>query len=232
MPPTLRRLLALCALLLSAAAPASPVEDALAEAIGQYGRGEVQAAREAFEALSRQGVPAADYNLALMHLQGDLPGGAAEAARLMQRAAEHGFVTAMFGLGALHEQGRLGVRDLKQALTWYLRAAHAGSVDGMVEVATAHFLGRGTPVDMGEAAMWYRQAATRGDVGAQYLIASMYETGLGVEADLRLARYWYEKAALNGDEAAPGKVEELDRRMKGDCKAPAPTAPPSPSGAC
>ena len=86
----------------------------------------------------------------------------------------------------------------------------------MVEVATAHFLGRGTPVDMGEAAMWYRQAATRGDVGAQYLIASMYETGLGVEVDLRLARYWYEKAALNGDEAAPGKVEELHRRLKGD----------------
>jgi len=198
-----------------ATALAGPVEDALTEAIGHYGRGEVEAARSAFEALARQGVPAADYNLALMHLNGDLPGGAAEARRLMRRAAEAGFVTAMFGLGVLHEQGRLGAPDLPRAVAWYLRAAHAGSVDAQVAVATAYYLGRGVPQDLASAAQWYREAARGGDVGAQYLIASMYEAGLGVDVDLRLARYWYEIAARNGDEAAPGKVEELDRRLQG-----------------
>lgn len=228
---------------LAVGAPAAgTAEDALAEAIGRYGRGEVQAAREAFEALSRQGVPAADYNLALMHLNGDLAGGAAEAARLMQRAAEAGFVTAMHGLGALHEQGRLGRPDLAQALVWYLRAAAAGSIDAQVAAGTAYYLGRGTPRDYVQAAHWYREAAKGGDVGAQYLIASMYETGLGVGQDLRLARYWYEAAARNGDDAARGKLQEMERALSGllDCKAPAraasgaggATEPPSPSGDC
>lgn len=187
--------------------------DALTEAIGQYGRGQTDAARRAFEALSARGVAAADYNLALMHLNGDLPGGPAEARRLMQRAAQAGFVTAMVGLGQLHEDGRLGRRDLPRSLRWYLRAAHAGSVDAQVAAGTAYYLGRGAPQDMAQAAQWYRLAAVGGDVGAQYLIASMYETGLGVARDLRLARYWYDAAARNGDEAAPDKVKELDARL-------------------
>lgn len=217
------------------AAYAGPIEDALTDAIGRYGRGEIDAARQAFEGLSSQGVPAADYNLALMHLNGDLPGGAGEARRLMQRAAQAGFVTAMYGMGQLFEQGRLGKPDLALAQTWHLRAAQAGSVDAQVAVATAFYLGRGAAPDMRQAANWYREAAKGGDIGGQYLIASMYEAGLGVERDLRLARYWYAIAAQNGDEAAPGKVREIDRRMKGqpDCKPPdSPTEPPSPSGAC
>jgi TPR repeat protein len=64
------------------------------------------------------------------------------------------------------------------------------------------------------AAHWYREAAKGGDVGAQYLIASMYEHGEGVACDLRLARYWYDIAAKNGDVAAPGKVRELDERLR------------------
>jgi TPR repeat protein len=49
-----------------------------------------------------------------------------------------------------------------------------------------------------------------------YLLASMYEQGDGVERDLRLARYWYNAAAQSGDEAAPGKVIELDGRLRSD----------------
>lgn len=202
------------------AAGAAPVSEAtteaLTEAIGRYARGEVDAARQAFEALAEQGVLAADYNLSLMHLNGDLPGGAVEAERLMQRAADAGFVTAMVGMGQLYEQGRLGRPDLPRAYAWHLRAARAGSVDAQVAVGTAHYLGRGAPKDMAAAAEWYREAAKGGDVGAQYLIASMYEHGEGVDIDLRLARYWYQIATRNGDEAAPGKVQELDARMKAD----------------
>lgn len=214
--------LGLAALAFVPAALAGPTEDALTEAIGLYGRGDIEGARRAFEALSRQGVPAADYNLALMHLDGDLPGGAPEALRLMTRAAEAGFVTAIYGVGQLYEQGRLGKPDLERAFAWHLRAAIAGSVDAQVAVATAYYLGRGAEEDAAKAAHWYREAAKGGDVGAQYLIGSMYETGLGVERDLRLARYWYAAAADNGDVAAAAKVEALDRELKGsrDCGAP------------
>jgi len=195
-------------------ADAEADERALTEAIGLYGRGEAVAAAAAFEALARRGLPAADYNLAVMQLQGDAPGGAEGARMHLLRAADRGFVTALFGLGQLYEQGRLGRPDLAQAHGWYLRAAEAGSVDAQVAVGTAHYLGRGAPKDLAAAAHWYREAAKGGDVGAQYLIASMYEAGDGVPQDLRLARYWYDIAARNGDEAAPGKRQEVDARLK------------------
>ncbi|MEP7282242.1 MAG: tetratricopeptide repeat protein [Rubrivivax sp.] len=194
--------------------PDAAATAALTEAIGQYGRGEVDAARRSFEALAARGLPAADYNLAVMHLAGDLPGGAEAALPHLQRAADRGFVTALFGLGQVYEQGRLGRSDPTTAHGWYLRAAEAGSVDGQVAVATAHYLGRGAAKDMVQAAHWYREAAKGGDIGAQYLLASMYEAGDGVARDLRLARYWYDVAAKNGDEAAPDKLREIDARLR------------------
>jgi TPR repeat protein len=81
-------------------------------------------------------------------------------------------------------------------------------------MGTAHYLGRGASKDAALAARWYREAANGGDVGAQYLLASMYEQGDGVAQDLRLARYWYDIAARNGDEAAPGKLKEVDAKLR------------------
>jgi len=181
-------------------------------AVALYERGDHAGAQAAFERLSRAGVAAADYNLGLMHLRRELPRpDLVEGERLLQRAAQRGFVTAQFALGRLHEEGAFGgTRDLAAAQRWYLQAAESGSVDAQVAVGTAHYLGRGAPRDLGRAAYWFREAAKGGDVGAQYLLASMYETGHGLTRDLRQARYWYDIAARNGDEAAPGKVKQLD----------------------
>lgn len=195
-----------------AAASAQP-SPAVRSAVDAYEAGRIDNARRQFERLARDGVPVADYNLGVMYLRGDLPGGVAKALPRLQRAADAGFVTAMFDLGRLYEQGlATGRADLAAAHRWYLRAAEAGSVDAQLEAATAFYLGRGAPRDAAQAAHWYREAAKGGDVGAQYLIASMYEGGLGVERDLRLARYWYDVARRNGDVAAAGKVRELDAR--------------------
>jgi len=189
-------------------ATAAPIDDAVAA----YGRGDLVAARKGFARLSRQGHPVADYNLAVMHLRAEVPhADPREALRLMTRAAEAGFVTALYSLGQLHELGDAGLRvDLVEANRWYLRAAEAGSVEGQVAIATAHYLGRGAAKDAALAARWYRIAAQGGDVGAMYLYASMVEAGDGVTRDLKEARYWYAAAARNGDEAAPLKVKALD----------------------
>jgi uncharacterized protein len=194
---------------------ATPSGTALEQALVLYGQGQMAAAQRAFESLAAQDVPAADYNLAVMHLRRELPQASmGEAVRLMTRAAERGFVTAMVGLAQLHERGDIGGRrDLAAAHRWNLKAAQAGSVDAQVEAGTAFYLGRGTDKDMAAAAHWYREAAKRGDSGAQYLIASMYEQGLGVQRDLRLARYWYEVCARQGDVAAPGKLREIEARI-------------------
>lgn len=210
----MRLILFVVALLLWSPLPgrAAPTIDA---ALAAYGRGDLASARHAFAWLARQGVAAAQYNLAVMHLRAELPGASArQAVRLMTQAADGGFVTAMVGLAQLYEAGRPGVAaDPARAQRWYLSAAEAGSVDAQVAVGTAHYLGRGAVQDAKQAARWYRVAAQAGDVGAQYLIAAMYEHGDGVERDLREARYWYGAAARNGDEAAPSKLRELDAKL-------------------
>jgi TPR repeat protein len=199
-----------------AAGPApTPAQQArLDAALLDYESGRLAPARASFEALAREHVGAALYNLAVMHLRGEHPRPDRRAAeRLLLQAAGRGFVTAMFTLGQAHETGALGRRDLAQAHRWYERAAEAGSVEAQLAMGTAHYLGRGRARDPEAAARWYREAAKGGDVGAMYLLASMYEAGLGVERDLRLARHWYELAARHGDEAAPGKLKEIEARL-------------------
>jgi TPR repeat protein len=185
------------------------------QAVALYEQGHWAAAQAAFERLAAKGVPAADYNLGVMHLRKELPEASMlEGLKRLTRAAERGFVTAMITLAQLHERGDVtGRKDLAQAYRWNRKAAETGHVEAQVETGTAHYLGRGADKDMAQAAHWYREAAKQGETGAQYLLASMYEHGLGVQRDLRLARYWYEQCARAGDLAAPGKLREVDRKL-------------------
>jgi TPR repeat protein len=206
--------------------PASP-SPALQAAVRAYEARRYVTARLAFERLAHGGDAAAQHNLAVMHLRGELPQpDLRQALALLEQSAAGGFVTAKYALGQLYESGRLGRPDPRLALGWYLQAAEAGSVDAQVEVATAYYLGRGVGADAAAAAGWYRRAATAGEVGAQYLLASMYETGLGVAADPRLAHYWYDVAGRNGDMAAALKA----RAIAADVAPPADTqaSPPRP----
>lgn len=198
-----------------AASLPSPRQQArLDAAVAAHAAGRHEQARQSFEALAREDVPAALHNLGVMHLRRELPRpDPALAQRLLARAAELGFVTSMFALGQALEDGAFGSRDLVQACDWYEQAARRGSVEGQIAIGTAHYLGRGRARDPAAALPWYRLAAQAGDVGAMYLVAAMYETGDGVLRDLRLARFWYAAAARAGDEAAPGKVREIDARL-------------------
>jgi uncharacterized protein len=205
----------LAALLVACAAGAVHADPRLDAALAAYQRGDFAAARTAFERLAKVGVPAADYNLAVMHLRRERPDASPrEALRLMARAADAGFVTAMVGLGELYEHGEAPLaRDLMQSVLWYRRAAEAGSLEGQLAVATAHYLGRGAAQDKAQAARWYRLAAQQGDGGAMYLFASMCETGDGIERDLAEARYWYAAAARNGEAGAAEKAKAIERKL-------------------
>lgn len=209
------RLLIVAMALALGAARAEPAESDLPAAVAAYEDGQLKTARAAFERLAQQGVPAALYNLAVMHLRGEMPRSSArQALRLMTRAADAGFVTAMAGLADLYEMGARGVPvNAERAQHWLQRAAEAGSVDSQLALGTAHYLGSGAPLDKATAARWYQRAAAAGDVGAQYLYAAMLEKGDGIAQDLHEARYWYAAAARSGDVAAPFKVKELDAKL-------------------
>lgn len=211
----MRLLAALVFALATLTALTARAEPRLGAALAAYQRGDFASARAAFERLARDGVPAADYNLAVMHLRRERPdANPREALRLMQRAADAGFVTAMVGLGELHERGQAPLaRDLAQSVSWFRRAAEAGSLEGQLAVATAHYLGRGAALDKTQAARWYRLAAQQGDGGAMYLFASMCESGDGIERDLPEARYWYAAAARNGETGAAEKARAIEKKL-------------------
>jgi hypothetical protein len=69
----LTALLAALALSSAAAAPSAQDQAALEAAVRDYDAGRLAQAQAAFERLSRAGVPAADHNLAVMHLRGHTP---------------------------------------------------------------------------------------------------------------------------------------------------------------
>jgi uncharacterized protein len=197
------------------AAPQAPAstQAQVDAAVLAYESGRLGQAQQAFVALARQQVPAAQYNLAVMHLRKELPGASPrEAERLLTQAARAGFLTAQFMLAQALETGQFGRKNLAKAHQWYELAAVGGSVPAQVAMGTAYYLGRGKNKDLPKAAQWFREGAKGGDVGAMYLLAAMYEHGDGIDADLRLARYWYGVAATQGDEAAPAKVKELDAK--------------------
>lgn len=222
-PRLLPLLLSACMLALPAVGTCSPelppaVQAEVDRAVLDYEGGRLDAARAAFERLAARGVPAAEYNLGVMHLRGEMPGASpAEAARLIERAALGGLVTAQLMLGRGLELGSFGAPpDIPKAVGWYEVAARNGSPEAQVELATAYYLGRGKTLYRAEAARWYLEAAKAGDPGAQYMIASMYETADGVACDLRLARYWYAEAAAAGDPAAALKVREIDAKLNAE----------------
>jgi TPR repeat protein len=192
------------------AQPTAPQQAALNAAVRDYEAGRLAPARAALSRLARLGLPAAQYNLAVMHLRGEVPRPDARQAQpccaWRPRAASSPRSSCWRKAWKRAASARV---IWSQAHDWYQRAAQAGSVPAQVAMGTAYFLGRGRGQDSTRAAQWYREAAQGGDEGAMYLIASMYEQGDGLPRDLRLARHWYGQAAALGDVAAKAKWQAL-----------------------
>lgn len=188
-------------------------QEVIGQAYAAYRRGDHPGAARLYERLARSGNRLAQFNLAVMHVRGEVPDPSKETALLLLRvAAARGLAQAMYALGESYESGLLTPQNLAESTQWYERAAELGQTDAAVSAGTAYYLGRGARHDYAVAAKYYLQAARGGDAGAQYLYASMCENGVGIARDLRLARYWYEIAARNGEIGAAVKARELAGR--------------------
>jgi uncharacterized protein len=197
------------------AAPLPTQERQLNQALEAYSLDRHALAARGFSVLARQGVPMAQYNLAMMHLREELPRASfATARRLLESAAQRGVVLANLALAQVYELGAGVKPDLRRANQWLERGAQLGHDDAQMQLATNHYLG--TAKSPERAAHWFREAAKNGEVGSQYMLASMYEKGEGVPLDLRLAAYWYEIAAQNGDIGARFKHREVQERLKAE----------------
>jgi hypothetical protein len=142
----------------------------------------------------------------------------ATARALFEKAGGLGNRLAMYSLGLLYADGKLGTTDYAEARQWYERAAARNCVFAMPELAALYENGQGGPKDAAEAFRLYRAAATAGDQVSMTKVGNFYESGLGVRRDYAQAVIWYKKGADRGDAAAMRQLGRLYESGRGVAK--------------
>jgi TPR repeat protein len=185
-------------------------------AVANYNAGNLVAARSEFRRAAQQGSRLAEFNYAMMLLNGE--GGAAdidEGKLWLRRAADANMAHAQYVYGKMYDDGQFVEKDPAEAHRWFLRAANQGHVQAELALANQFLDGRGTARDNTQAFNWYKKAAQGGDMTAQYVAGSFYERGGdGVERNLNVARAYYAAAAAQGDPAAKLKFQQLSAELE------------------
>jgi TPR repeat protein len=214
--------------LLSAAASAaaqngpSKADDPETEtAIADYNAGNVISALAEFHKAALRGNRLAEFDYAMMLLNGEgTPANVEEGKKWLRKAADANMSHAQYVYGKMYDDGDFVARDPAEAHRWFLKAARQGHVLAELALANQFLDGRGTPRDNHQAFLWYRKAAQAGDMTAQYVAGSFYERGGdGVTKNLNVARAYYAAAAVQGDPVAKLKFEALSAELRSEHQA-------------
>ncbi len=121
-----------------------------------------------WEPLAAKGHAGAQYNLGLMHANGQgVPQDYKTAVKWYRRAAEQGDIHAQYNLGVMFSDG-IGIsQNYKNALKWYRRAAEQGYPAAHFNLGEMYRNGWGVAQDFKTAVKWYRLPAERGYAYAQ-----------------------------------------------------------------
>ncbi len=189
-------------------------------AVADYNAGNFAVALKEFREAAARGNRLAQFNYAMMLLNGE--GTAAnpeEGRKWLRKAADANMSHAQYVYGKMYDDGDFVARDPVEAHQWFLKAAQQGHVQAELALANQFLDGRGTPRDNAQAFFWYKKAAEGGDMTAQYVAGSFYERGGdGVERNLNVARAYYAAAAAQGDPAARLKFQQLSRELRDEAK--------------
>ena len=105
--------------------------DTIDDAYNAYQRGDFDTAAKTYRKLAERGDVVAQYNLGVMHENGQgIPQDYAEAVRWYTRAAEQGNAGAQFNLGILYEYGAGLPQNNIMAHMWYDLASENGAKQG------------------------------------------------------------------------------------------------------
>lgn len=165
--------------------------------------------------LAQQGLPAAQYELAVRYADGrGVARDAKTAAEWFEKAASQGLAPAQYRLGSFYEKGMGVERDYARARKYYLSAAAAGNARAMHNLAVLLAEGGdGGKPDYPAASEWFRKAAEYGVRDSQYNLAILYARGLGVTQSLTQSYLWFSAAAEQGDADAGKKRDEVAARL-------------------
>jgi TPR repeat protein len=190
-------------------------------AVADYNAGNLSVAFTEFHRAAEHGDRLAEFNYAMMLLNGE--GTAAnvdEGKKWLRKAADANMSHAQYVYGKMYDDGEFVERDPVEAHRWFLKAAQQGHVQAELALANQFLDGRGTPHDNRQAFIWYKKAAEGGDMTAQYVAGSFYERGGdGVDKNLNVARAYYAAAAAQGDPAAKLKFQQLSAQLRDEHEA-------------
>lgn len=140
-------------------------------ATSQIASGEITSGVALLRSSEAQGLAAAQYELANLHISGiGVERDSARAIPLYKAAAEAGNV------GAMHNYATL-IADTPgreaEAANWYLRAAEMGLVEAQFNIATMYESGTGVSPSLHRALYWYKLAAASGDPDAGAAVSDL-----------------------------------------------------------
>jgi len=193
-------------------------QELLAYMLQQGRRPNLEEAARWMRAAAEQGSPQAQDELGEFYRSGHrgLPRDGAVAVSWYRRAAEHGRIFGLDGLGRAYAQGDGVPRDDRLAVAWYRRAADLHSVYGALELAKMVESGRGVAAGPRAAVELYRQAADHNLPEAQEALALRYQAGRGVPTSLACAYLWYSIAAKGDSETAAAERDKLTPRLSAE----------------
>jgi TPR repeat protein len=173
-------------------------------------RNEVEAAKW-YALASEQGVPEAQFQYALLLLDGGLVKKDVNGAyALLEAAAEAGNVLAQFNFAQLVVDRQPGEAGMAKAVSYYERAAQAGLADAQYAMSQvcANGVG-GKKRDELEARRWLTMAARQGFDTAELDLGTWMVEGRGGPKDRKTGFDWLKRAALGGNVAAQNRVAKL-----------------------
>ncbi|MGV2288524.1 tetratricopeptide repeat protein [Trinickia sp. YCB016] len=189
-------------------------------AVADYNAGNLPTALKEFRDAAEHGSRLAEFNYAMMLLNGEgTQANVEEGKKWLRKAADANMSHAQYVYGKMYDDGDFVARDPAEAHRWFLKAAEQGHVQAQLALANQFLDGRGTTRDNKQAFVWYKKAAEGGDMTAQYVTGSFYERGGdGVEQNINVARAYYAAAAAQGDPAARLKYQQLSTQLQQQAK--------------
>ncbi|MHC4956274.1 MAG: tetratricopeptide repeat protein [Planctomycetota bacterium] len=148
-----------------------------------------------FEKAAAGKIPVAEHYYAEILAEGVLrETDPATAARLYQRAADHGHHGSLCSLATMYETGTGVPVDQEKAVALLRTAAGHGLVDAQRRLGHRYLAAKDYPQAYG----WFQQAADRNDPESQFQLGIIVRDGLGDKANPHAAIDWFERAAAQG----------------------------------
>lgn len=142
---------------------ATPATASYDSGLYAYSAGDYATARREWLPLAEAGDARSQYQLGVMHINGEgVEADAAMALKWFRLAADQGYTPSLVSLAGLYYAGRGANHDHDEAARLYVKAARQGNAEAQFALGGLYVRGHGVEKDLVRAHMWLSLAGMRG----------------------------------------------------------------------